>query len=194
MAERFINSFNLIANPISSEEFSDDEFSDEHLSEDSDSDSPEEPDTPEALAERKAAMDRLVPGLDPSEYGQMPASFSKSQKVAPSTIATDIVGDIPEDGISKANTETPMEKPIRRPILPRDDFDGVDSDDETDEDDEEEEEEEDRPQIVEDVDIDMDEEEAEFLEFSRKALGISDDQWKDIVKDRQERGGNFLLC
>ncbi|KAG1755004.1 SGT1 protein-domain-containing protein [Suillus paluster] len=48
--------------------------------------------------------------------------------------------------------------------------------------------EEDRPQVVGDIEVDMDEEEAEFLEFSRQALGISDQQWGDIIKDRKGRG------
>ena len=43
-----------------------------------------------------------------------------------------------------------------------------------------------------DVEIDMNEEEDEFLEFARQALGLTDDQWKDIVKDRKDRGGNYF--
>jgi len=34
----------------------------------------------------------------------------------------------------------------------------------------------------------MEEEEEEFLEFSRQALGINDEQWQEIVKDRRDRG------
>ena len=79
----------------------------------------------------------------------------------------------------------------------RDKFDGVDSDDETDSDsqgagEETEEDEENRPVVVDDVDVDMEEEEEEFLKFSREALGISDDMWEEIVRERQARGGK--LC
>ncbi|KAF7339943.1 Protein ecdysoneless [Mycena venus] len=167
------------------EEISEDEdFSDEPLTE---SDSEEEDPTA-----RQAAMDKLVPGIEPSEYGQMPASFHEnSQKVAPTTIETDVVDDAENIKSKPAPTTTaePRAKPIREPIIPRDKYDGVDSDDETDEEDEEVDEEEDeRPQVVGDIEIDMGEEEDEFLEFSRQALGISDDQWGEILRDRKSRG------
>ncbi|KAJ7071503.1 SGT1-domain-containing protein [Mycena amicta] len=165
--------------------FDDEELSDEELSNgmgsDSDSDSQDATEDP---AQRQAAMDRLVPGLQASEYGQMPASFHKnSQKVARPT-------DAPEDKPAPTPTPTePYTKPMREPMIPRDKYDGVDSDDETDsEEDVDEEEEEDQPQVVGDVEVDMGEEEDEFLEFSRQALGISDEQWGDILRDRKSRG------
>ncbi|KAJ7655173.1 SGT1 protein-domain-containing protein [Mycena polygramma] len=162
------------------EELSDDEdFSDEPVT---DSDSEEE--TPAA---RQAALDRLVPGIEPSEYGQMPASFHvNSQKVAPTTIETDVVEEV-EDVKPSVTAETHT-RPIRQPIIPRDRYDGVDSDDETDEEEEVDEEEDERPQVVGDIEVDMGEEEDEFLEFSRQALGITDDQWGDILRDRKNRG------
>ncbi|KAJ7462740.1 SGT1 protein-domain-containing protein [Mycena galericulata] len=171
--------------------FEDEELSDEEeFSEDamSAADDSEE----ESSAVRQAALDKLVPGLEPSEYGKMPASFhANSQKVAPTTVETDVV----EKGGSFNNSK-PTEssetrtKPIRQPIITRDRYDGVDSDDETDEEEglDEEEEEEDRPQVVGDIDVDMGEEEDEFLEFSRQALGITDDQWGEILRDRKSRG------
>ncbi|KAJ7042600.1 SGT1 protein-domain-containing protein [Mycena alexandri] len=166
-------------------------FEDEELSEDEDfSDEPmtESDSEEENPAARQAALDKLVPGLEPSEYGQMPASFhANSQKVAPTTIETDVVEEV-EDIKPSAPTE-PRSKPIRQPIIPRDRYDGVDSDDETDEEEEvEDEEEDDRPQVVGDIEVDMGEEEDEFLEFSRQALGISDDQWGEILRDRKSRG------
>ncbi|KAJ7129973.1 SGT1 protein-domain-containing protein [Mycena crocata] len=169
------------------EELSDDadddneEFSDQAMS---DSDDTEE----ENLAARQAALDKLVPGLQPSEYGKMPASFhANSQKVAPTTIATDVVEEV--EDIKPSPATEPRTKPIREPIIPRDKYDGVDSDDETDEEDEEDEDEdEDRPQVVGEIDVDMGEEEDEFLEFSRQALGITDDQWGEILRDRKSRG------
>ena len=39
------------------------------------------------------------------------------------------------------------------------------------------------------VEIDMAEEEDEFIEFARQALGVDDQQWRDILKDRRDRGG-----
>lgn len=169
-----------------------------------------EPDTAEKAAWREA-MDKLVPALDPSEYGKMPPEFyANSQRVAPVTMGTERredatqvapsgqtrtneanVAEIMEQARTSANDTARRSRPIRRPILPRDNFDGVDSDDETDEEGgEEEEDEEDRPQIVGDVEIDMREEQEEFLEFSRTALGISDEMWNDILRDRKSRGGD----
>jgi hypothetical protein len=144
-------------------------------------------------AERQAAMDKLVAPLEQSDYGKMPASYSKSQKVKPTTIDNDVVEDVPSKAQKSTTeaqkTETESPRRIRAPIIPRDQYDGVDSDDETDEEEADEEDEEDNPQVVGDVEIDMDEEEEEFLEFSRQALGISDEQWNDIIKDRKARGG-----
>ena len=133
-------------------------------------------------------MDRLVPGLAPSEYGKMPPSFhSNSQKLSQAT-----KGSSGQPDHSGLKTESPT-KPIRPPILARNEFDGVVSDDETDEESaDDEEDEEDRPQVVGEIEVDMAEEEEEFLEFSRQALGITDGQWKDIIRDRKTRGGENL--
>lgn len=175
----------LILTISRSEELSEDEdLSDEPLTE---SESEEE-----SPAARQAALDKLVPGLEPSEYGQMPASFhSNSQKVTPTTIETDVVEDA--ENIKPSATTEPRSKPIREPIIPRDRYDGVDSDDETDEEEEVDEEEDDRPQVVGDIEVDMGEEEDEFLEFSRQALGITEDQWGKILRDRKSRGGESCL-
>lgn len=179
-----------------SSEASDDEdlLSDEEADSDDDtSDENSESDHQTLKAEKQAFMDKLVPALDPADYGQMPASYhSHSQRVAPTTIETDRVGDNkPASEPSTASKREELKpKPIRAPIIERDRYDGVDSDDETDEEDVEyEESEEDKPQVVGEIEIDMEEEEEEFLEFSRQALGISDEQWSDIIKDRQDRGG-----
>ena len=139
-------------------------------------------------------MDSLVPALEPSEYGQMPATYHRnSQRVIPTVVMTDAV-DNPEEpkksaeAQAKSSVETRL---IRPPIIPRDKYDGIDSDDETDEEDLGDESEEDRPQVVGDIEIDMEEEEEEFLEFSRQALGISDEQWQEIIEDRKGRGGVY---
>lgn len=141
---------------------------------------------------RQAAMDKLVPGLDPSEYGKMPPSFhSNSQRVAPITIETD-VRELPPPTNQKPGSESlPRTRLIRPPILTRDKYEGVDSDDETDEEggEQDEEEEEDQPQVVGDIEIDMEQEQEEFLEFARQALGMSDEQWGDLLNERRGRGG-----
>ncbi|EJD04343.1 SGT1-domain-containing protein [Fomitiporia mediterranea MF3/22] len=179
-------------------EFSEEEFPSE--SEDDNMQQVEETGNAAENAARNEAMAKLVPALDPGDYGKMPADFySNSQRVAPVTMETEARDDLKTQSLTSpattgkgkaAATETPPKsKPIRRPILPRDDFDGVDSDDETDEGvGDEEEDEEDRPQVVGEIEIDMREEQDEFLEFSRTALGISDDMWNDILRERQGRG------
>lgn len=145
--------------------------------------------------ERRVAMDKLVPGLEPTEYGQMPASFhANSQRVAP-TMETGVVEKESEreDPEKPSVTESPM-RPIRQPILPRDKYDGVDSDDDSDDEngpEQDDESEEEQPQVVGEIEVDMHEEEEEFLEFSRQALGISDEQWGEIMRDRKGRGGKF---
>ncbi|KAK7694353.1 hypothetical protein QCA50_001539 [Cerrena zonata] len=140
-------------------------------------------------AARQRDMDNLVPGIDPSEYGKMPSSYhSSSQRVKPATVETDVIEEISTPEVNSIEPKS-KERSIRPPILPRDKYDGVDSDDETDEEgDVDSEDEEDQPQVVGDVEIDMEEEEEEFLEFARQALGLTDDQWKDIVQDRKDRG------
>lgn len=175
---------------FNSEEFSDEPFSD---AESSGSDSEHEPISgANRTAEQQLAMDKLVPALEPSEYGMMPSSYhDNSQRVAPTTIQTDKVGE-GQPGDSNEGTK-PKIRPIRPPILSRDKYDGVDSDDESDVEDADSEEGDERPQVVGEIEIDMQEEEAEFLEFSRQALGISDAQWAEIVKDREERGGLFCF-
>lgn len=189
-----------------SEDFSDDEFREDDsddenedvdmFEEDEDEDEDEFASqtlvTEDERAAREEAMSKLVPGIDPSDYGKMPPSYhANSQRVKPATVETDVVEEISTPGVtSKPESK---KRTIRPPILPRDKYEGVDSDDETDEEgDIDSEDEEDQPQVVGDVEIDMNEEEDEFLEFARQALGLTDDQWKDIVKDRKDRGGNYF--
>lgn len=141
---------------------------------------------------RQEAMDKLVPGIDPSEYGKMPASFhSNSQRTAPVTLDTELREELPSPSGATRIPEIVPARLIRPPILPRDKYDGVDSDDETDEDegDADEEEDDEHPQVVGEVEIDMAEEEEEFIEFARQALGVTDEQWNDILRERSERGG-----
>ncbi|KAL0950808.1 hypothetical protein HGRIS_007573 [Hohenbuehelia grisea] len=189
------------------EDSSDDEFSDGMPSDSDDED--EDVDVEMDQATRQEAMDKLVPGIEPSEYGKMPASFyENSQRVATSSAETDDVETSPEEkteasGASETAESQPHLRPLRKPLLPRDEYDGViDSDDESDddeqglgEDEDAEEEDEDRPQVLGEIDIDMGNEEEEFLEFARQALGISDEQWGEIVRDRRGRGGtSSFVC
>lgn len=172
-----------------SEEFSDENFSDGLSGNDSEPDLPVSNDE-RTTAEQQLAMDKLVPALEPSEYGKMPSNYhSNSQRVAPPAIPTenDEIGEAAKSGASEGDTKLKT-KPVRPPILPRDKYDGVDSDDESDVEDDSEEDEE-RPEVVGEIEIDMQEEEEEFIEFSRQVLGISDAQWAEIVEDRKERGG-----
>lgn len=93
---------------------------------------------------------------------------------------------------------------LRRPIFMHDQYDGViDSDDESDEDEEQalgmidpnddEDSDEDRPQVVGDMEIDMAEEQDDFIKFSQEALGISNDQLAGILKERVARGGKHTF-
>ncbi|KAF8624765.1 hypothetical protein AX15_005659 [Amanita polypyramis BW_CC] len=174
------------------EQFSDEEFSDAEIAssgEESDNEMEEKKEmNEEERGERQAAMDKLVPALDPSEYGKMPLSFSNSQRVVPTTIGTDNVESLGTQEPRSLSEAKARERPIRPPILPRDRYEGADSDDETDEEIGDDESEDEMPQIVGDIEIDMVEEEEEFLEFSRQALGISDEQWNEIIRDRKNRG------
>jgi len=176
---------------------SSEEFSDESLSDDSDGDDSEEATSSSQRVDYTTeAMNNLVPGLDPNDYGQMPAIFySNSQKIASTTIATDVVAENRDDQGTQTHGKL-NGKAIRDPILPRNKYDGVDSDDETDEEKlEDDESEGDMPQVVGDIEIDMEEEAEEFLEFSRHALGISEKHWNEILRDRKERGGTIpIIC
>lgn len=175
-------------------------FSDERFSDSDDEDSDAE--SGKAMeAARQQAMDNLVPALPASEYGQMPASFN-TQRMAKTTILTEQVEAGPPKATGANDTgigeSSPPLRRIRPPLLPRDKYEGVDSDDESSSsdplvggDDEDSESEEDRPQVVGEIEVDMNEEEAEFLEFSRQTLGISDEMWDDIIQERRERGGVF---
>ncbi|KAF8527912.1 SGT1 protein-domain-containing protein [Hysterangium stoloniferum] len=169
-------------------------FEDDLLSDDADhsvlSDSDNESGSDSnAAAERQAALDRLVPALDASEYGTMPASFHRnSQKVK---------AEIQEEQDEEIRQDLPLEgdfhaRAVRPLIFPRDQFDGVeDSDDESEEEgiaEDDDEEEEDMPMVVGEVEIDMKDEEEEFLKFSRETLGISADMWENIIQDRKDRG------
>ncbi|KAH9007998.1 SGT1-domain-containing protein [Lactarius pseudohatsudake] len=141
-------------------DFSDEEFSEVDSDDDEDS----------ARAARQDALEKLVPGIEPSEYGRMPLSFyNRSQRVA---------------RVAPENEDTAAEATTSDAGLPHSDDDTDESDEPADEDEDEDE----QPELVGEVEVDMAEEEEEFLEFSRQALGISDDHWQQILQERRDRG------
>jgi len=146
---------------------------------------------------RKAAMDALVAPLEPGEYGTMPAGYRHANSQATAAKIDDkttAIGHEPEPNKEENNAH-----PMRKPVFKRDKFDGVDSDDETSEEEiggpmiEDDEDEECRPQIVGEIEIDMEQEQEDFLKFSREALGIDDEVWASIIADREKRGGESSL-
>ncbi|KAG5220678.1 SGT1 protein [Salix suchowensis] len=128
-------------------------------------------DNREDAAHRQAAMDNLIPGsfLRNTEKCQHP--FTATRRGSRGHRMMEIQREIRTHGCCRADAGRQAD----------------DSDDETDEE-EEEEDEEDQPQLVGDIEVDMGEEEEEFLEFARQTLGINDEQWESIIKDRTDRG------
>jgi hypothetical protein len=146
-------------------------------------------------AARRDALEKLVPGIDPSEYGRMPSSFyDHSQRVAPPKSTNDVIEVEGVEPSIERDSSSAQPSSVRAPLLTRDHYEGVDSDDDMEEEDSpvDEEEEEEQPQLVGEIEVDMAEEEEEFLEFSRQTLGISDDQWEQIVHERRAKGGKSL--
>jgi hypothetical protein len=159
-------------------------------------------------SQKRRLLDNLVAPIDPSEYGKMTVlpeteALPRAQQLTPVTLETET-----------RTMPSGEQRKIRRPILARDKFDGVDSDDESSDEDDgqtdtiralhalkeqdmvQDEDEDALPQVVggvlHDVDVDMLQEEADFIKFSRDALGISETQWDSIVSERRGRGGSGL--
>jgi hypothetical protein len=183
-----------VTTPFSEQSSGEDEgdFSDERFS-DSEVDSSDNEES--ASTARRDALEKLVPGIDPSEYGRMPASFyDHSQRVVPPELTNNVMGVESAESARDGGISSALSRSVRAPILTRDRYEGVDSDDDTEGEDSpaDEEEEEEQPQLVGEIEVDMAEEEEEFLEFSRQTLGISDDQWQQILQERRGRGGKSL--
>jgi hypothetical protein len=152
--------------------------------------------------ETHIAEDTDMPALGDSE----PATTTDSAKPSIAEAYKTPTSTPHESG--EQSSQKNRERPLRRPLLPRDRFDGVDSDsDDTDPEDletaiknglpdDDSESEEDRPTVVGEIEIDMDEEQEEFIKFSREALGIDDALWSKIMEERSQRGGerNVLRC
>lgn len=172
---------------LGSDMLSDDDDDDEE-------DDDDDVDSEEDQAKRKAAMDALVAPLDPGDYGKMPVEYRhpNSQLTASGKEAEDKTMEVEEISTFQSKPDQPS-RPIRKPIFQRDKFDGVDSDDETSEEGEEfiedEETGDDQPQVVGEIEVDMEQEQEDFLRFSREMLGIDDAAWANIIADRRKRGG-----
>ena len=163
---------------------------------DEESSASESEDEEDNLRQRQEATDKLVPALEPGEYGRMPEEYTlrNSQKITSTTLETEMSMPGLETASNKTSATSPSSRPtVRRPIIRRDKYDGVDSDDESSasEGAASDDEEDDRPQVVGDIEVDMEAEQAEFLQFTREALGIDEAAWQAILTDRRDRGG---LC
>lgn len=178
--------------PLSEQSSGEDEgdFSDERFS-DSEVDSSDNEES--ASTARRDALEKLVPGIEPSEYGRMPASFyDLSQRVAPPKPTNNVIEVESAESARDGDISSVQSRSVRAPILARDSYEGVDSDGDTEGEDSPADEEEEQPQLVGEIEVDMAEEEEEFLEFSRQTLGISDDHWQQILQERRGRGGKSL--
>lgn len=115
--------------------------------------------------ERQAAMDKLVPSLPPDEWG-----------------------------LQNQQTKKPSPSKHRLPTLTPEKYEGASDDSDSDNEmggNVDGEEGEDTAQVEGDEqdDVDMDMEAEEFLSFTRDALGLSQEQYDDILRSRKERGG-----
>lgn len=231
--------------PDSDDDADDDQLEADMLKEDTSSDD----DEPLVLTneQRTARMATLVKPLEPGQWGAStqlaPSSSSaatngdaSSAAPGPSAAASSFGVDDAQrrrDEVDRqaklhalgeldaAHAQARPATKIRRPLLEKDSFDGVDSDDESDDGGAQEElganggmsgalkaamardgieadDDEDEPMVVEDDDddeangaeVDMGEEEGEFIKFAREALGLDEQMWEKIVGERQQRGGS----
>jgi hypothetical protein len=132
------------------------------MSDVSDSDEEEEPQMTEA--EKRDAQNKLVPGLAEGEWGQKPGG-----------------GGVPSHAESTASAAA------RQSMLQPEVYDGASSDESEDMDVDGA---DDEPvQVDDEGQVEMDGEMDEFLRFTREALGLSEEQYQDILSSRRERGG-----
>lgn len=189
--------------------FGGEEFSDEGEGDDS-SDEEELDDS-----DKQRLMNNLVPSLGQNEWGSATQSQPHQQKQEQKDETTNLSTKNEEDILKRVKefVDDPAEKQrreeddrLRKPHFEKEKYDGYsDSEDEgLDEEtrdaerlkgglkelgeDEMEDDIENLPQVVGDVDIDMGNEEEDFLNFSREALGIDDALWNKIISERRERG------
>lgn len=195
--------------------------------------------------QRAARMASLVKSLEPGQWGastqlaptaltskgdESSATSASESTAAPATASSFGVDDAQRrrDEIDRqaklhalgeldaAYAKARPANKIRRPLLEKDSYDGVDSDDEFSSGEDggqeigasggmsgalkaamardglEADEEDDRSMVVEEAEeaeVDMGEEESEFIKFAREALGLDEQMWQKIVGERQQRGG-----
>ncbi|EIM22403.1 SGT1-domain-containing protein [Wallemia mellicola CBS 633.66] len=192
---------------VTEAKFADEEFSDDDG--DSSGGSDEELDD----ADKRRIMDGLVPSLNQSEWGASTQSALQQEQQEQKDQTVNLSAAKEEDLLNKVRefaddpSETKQREEddrLRRPYFEKEEYDGYsDSDDGIDEDtrnaerlksavkeigDDEAEDIENLPQVEGDVDIDMGNEEEDFLAFSREALGIDDALWSKIISERKDRG------
>lgn len=158
-------------------------------SEQSDDDDSDDEPSPPTAAERAARLETLVAPLDSADWGQRTST-------AP-----------PLSSAAQAQ-EVEAEDKARAPRLPRDNYDGASEDDDEESGDEVMEGEEglagldgsdvegeEGPAVVGgedgDEEMNMEEEMDEFLKFATETLGLTEEQYKGILGERRERGGEF---
>ncbi|KAI5479487.1 SGT1 family protein [Pseudohyphozyma bogoriensis] len=180
------------------------EFDDER-SDDDDSDDDEIAElSPE---ERKKRTDALVPDLPLSEWGQK-TPFVPPPFVDDAAPTADDITDLPPLSSGHTSSEIPSAVPQSRPAkLTSENYDGASDDEEsTDEEMEgqeglnprgtrmgggvvDEEGEEEEPFVLgDDEAMDMGEEMDEFLKFATESLGLTEEQYRGILGEREKRG------
>lgn len=140
------------------------------LSDDSgDSDPEDEPTQPKKTAEeRQKDQDALVAPLPDSEWGQKePPAHTPAPPLPP---ASATANDISEPRLEPENYEGASDDSSEASDLENDDEANI-------------------QELPEDADVDMNSEMHDFLKFTREALGLSEDQYADILQSRKERGG-----
>lgn len=149
--------------------------------------------------EKQERLSKLVPSLATTEWGQAAHEAAKA-------LNTPKDGKAEQSADRRKHTVEVDAKRVQSKFASK--YDGVSSDESSDEDDGfaatvrlpggngeiavglDDEDEDDRAQIVDDEGLEFGEGEMEeFLNFTREALGLTEDQYKDIVENRRERGG-----
>ena len=179
-------------------------FENEEFSDEEDDNSENENENSVMTEEDKnRIMTNLVPSLQANEWGAENSKKNDGMKLD-SKGEQDLINQIKsfvED--PEEQKKTAEDEKLRSRVFERNKYDGH-SDSEDDNDDEiesrennrnvnivgedEGEEEENLPQVEGDIDIDMGNEEDDFVKFSRSTLGIDDQLWEKIINDRKQRG------
>ncbi|KZP00895.1 hypothetical protein CALVIDRAFT_533227 [Calocera viscosa TUFC12733] len=185
--------------------FPDDILEEDMGDSDDDSDMDDEAEVELTSEEKKAAMDRLVQPLAVGEYGRMPEDWSRPAPMSDAALAEAEARQAAVSAAAKGKEKESivalepldMTSGHRAPLFGRESYEGHSSDSELDEAgqglSDSEEEGEDAPQVVGelepmDIEPDMQQEEEDFLAFARRELGISEQGWGEIVRQREGEG------